>query len=76
MLTGTVPNLREIIVFGSLCSVYRDSRNKLLQQRAQIATIIDISEETIGYKLYLQKVTRVIVTQHVKYIDTLSDAQN
>ena len=76
VLTGTAPDLREIVLFGSLCSVYRDPRNNSLQHRAQITTIIGISEELKGYKVCLRKENRVIVTQHVQNIDTLSDAQN
>ena len=37
---------------------------------------IGICEGTKGYKAYLREEIRVIVTQHVKNIDTLSDAQN
>ena len=56
--------------------MYRDPRNNSLQHRAQITTIIGISEELKGYKVCLRKENRVIVTQHVQNIDTLSDAQN
>ena len=76
VLTGKVPDLRKIVVFGSTCSVYRDPSKNSLQQRAQLATIVGVSEETKGYKVYLRKENKVIVTQHVKNIDTLSEAQN
>ena len=76
VLTGKVPDLRKIVVFGFTCSVYRDPSKNSLQQRAQLATIVGVSEETKGYKVYLRKENKVIVTQHVKNIDTLSEAQN
>ncbi|CAI5708769.1 unnamed protein product [Hyaloperonospora brassicae] len=76
LLTEKVPDLRKIVVFGPTCSVYRDPSKNSLQQRAQLATIVGVSEETKGYKVYLRKKNKVIVTQHVKNIDTLSEAQN
>ena len=63
-------------MFDFLCSGYRDPRINSLLQRAQIATNIGIRGETKGYKIYLRDENRVIVTQYVKNIDTLSDAQN
>ena len=76
LLTGTVPDLRRIVVLGSLCSVYRDPSKNSLQQSAQLATIIRTSEETKGYKVFLRKKNKVVVIQHAKNIDTLSDVQN
>ena len=71
-----MPDLRKIVVFGSSCSVYRDPNKNLLKQRPQLATIVGVNEETKGYKVYLRKENKVIVTQYVKNIDTLSEAQN
>ena len=51
------------------------SMNNLLQQRVQSPTIVDIIEEMKGYKVELWKENRVIVTNQVKIINTLSDAQ-
>lgn len=76
VLTGKVPKLREIVVFGSLCSVYRDPRKNSLKHRAQVGTVFEISEEIKGYKVYLRKENKVIITQHVKNIETLSIKQN
>uniref|UniRef100_A0AAV1T191 Integrase catalytic domain-containing protein n=1 Tax=Peronospora matthiolae TaxID=2874970 RepID=A0AAV1T191_9STRA len=59
MLTGKVPDLRGIVVFGSPCSVYRDPRKNSLLKRSQHGIIVG-----------------VVVTQHVKDIATLSEAQN
>ena len=44
--TGMVPDLRKIVVFGSTCSLYRDPSKHALKQRAQLATIVGINEET------------------------------
>lgn len=74
-LSGIASDLREFVVFSSLCSVYRDtSKKNALQQREQIATIVGISEETKEYKIHLHKAKKVIVPQYVKNIDTLSEA--
>uniref|UniRef100_A0AAV1UMW7 Uncharacterized protein n=1 Tax=Peronospora matthiolae TaxID=2874970 RepID=A0AAV1UMW7_9STRA len=76
VLTGKSPDLRSIVVFGSSCSVYRDPRKSSLQRRSQTGIIVGVSEETKGYKVLLQRENKVVVTQHVKNISTLSDAQN
>ena len=76
MLTGTVPDIRDIVLFRSRCNVYHASRNYSLQLRAQFAKSNGISVKTKGYKVYLREKTRVILAQHAKNIDTLSDAQN
>ena len=72
MLTGTAPDLRQIVVYGSHCYVYRNPRKNSLEQRSQIGTIVEISDETKGYKVWLRDEGNVNVTQHVKGIDTLT----
>jgi hypothetical protein len=37
---------------------------------------LGVPEETKGYVVFLPQDKKVIVTQHVKYIQTLSEAQN
>lgn len=74
VLTSKAPDLRSIVVFGSLCSVYRNPRKSSLQQRSQTGIIVSVSEKTKGYKVFLQRENKVVVTQHVKNISTLSDA--
>uniref|UniRef100_A0AAV1T508 Uncharacterized protein n=1 Tax=Peronospora matthiolae TaxID=2874970 RepID=A0AAV1T508_9STRA len=76
MLTDKVPDLRGIVVFGSPCSVYRDQRKNSLLKRSQHGIIVGVSEETKGYKVLLTRENKVVVTQHVKDIATLSEAQN
>ncbi|CAI5733963.1 unnamed protein product [Hyaloperonospora brassicae] len=76
VLAGVAPDLRKIVVFGSHCHVYRDSGKSALQQRSQIGTIVGIAEDTKGYKVYLCKDNKVIVTQHIKGVDTLTDKQS
>uniref|UniRef100_A0AAV1T931 Mating type protein n=1 Tax=Peronospora matthiolae TaxID=2874970 RepID=A0AAV1T931_9STRA len=51
MQTGTAPDLRQIVVYGSQCYVYRDTRKNSLAQRSQIGTIIGISDETKNAQL-------------------------
>ena len=76
VLTKVSPDLRNIVVFGSSCTVYRDPRKNSLAQRAQVGIIVGRSDETKGYRVFLQKDNVVVVTQHVKNIATLSDEQN
>lgn len=76
VLTGQVPDLRGIVVFGSQCTVYRDPRKNSLQRRAQVGTILGKSDVTKGYKVYLRNENVVVVTQHVANIETLTKEQN
>uniref|UniRef100_A0AAV1VBX8 Integrase catalytic domain-containing protein n=1 Tax=Peronospora matthiolae TaxID=2874970 RepID=A0AAV1VBX8_9STRA len=48
MLTKQTPDLREIVAFGSICTVYRDPRKNSLKQRAQVRVIVGRSDETKG----------------------------
>uniref|UniRef100_A0AAV1U5R0 Retroviral polymerase SH3-like domain-containing protein n=1 Tax=Peronospora matthiolae TaxID=2874970 RepID=A0AAV1U5R0_9STRA len=76
LLTGTAPDLWQIVFYGSQCYVYRDPRKNSLAQRSHIGTIIGISNETKGYKAWLRNEGKVIVTQHVKRIKTMTETQN
>ena len=76
MLTGKAPDMRGIVCLGSPCSVYRDPRKNSLLKRSQRGIIVGVSEETKGYKVLLPRENKVVVTQHVKDIETLSEAQN
>lgn len=40
VLTDKAPDLRNIVVFGSSCSVYREPHKKPLQQRSQTYIIV------------------------------------
>ncbi|CAI5703653.1 unnamed protein product [Peronospora effusa] len=75
-LTTKVPNLNDIVAFGSTCTVHVDARNKSLGERGKAAIIIGKSDETKGYKVYIPKDKVVVVTQHVRNIETLSDGRN
>ena len=76
VLTKQVPDLRENVVFGSICSVYRDPGKNSLAQRAQVGVIIGRSDETKGFRVFLQKENKVTITQHVRNVETLSAEQN
>uniref|UniRef100_A0AAV1TEW2 Integrase catalytic domain-containing protein n=1 Tax=Peronospora matthiolae TaxID=2874970 RepID=A0AAV1TEW2_9STRA len=76
VLTKVVPDLRNIVVFGSSCTVYRDPRKNSLAQRSKVGIIVGRSDEAKGYGVFLQQDNIVVVTQHVKNIATLSDEQN
>ena len=76
VLTMHAPELRDKVAFGSVCSIYRDPRKSSLAKRSQVGIIIVRSDETNVYRVFLQKKNKVTVTQHVKDIKTLSEAQN
>ena len=76
VLTGKTPDLRGIVAFGSPCDVYRDPGKNSLLQRSKRAIIVGVSEETKGYKVLLPRDNKVVVTQHIKNIETLTEAQN
>jgi hypothetical protein len=76
MLEGKPPNLTHVVTFGSPCMVYRKPGKNLLKKRSQRGLILGVSEEVKGFRVYLMDDKKVITTQHVKYIQTLSRAQN
>jgi hypothetical protein len=76
LLEGKPPSLLNIVVFGSTCLVFRESNGHIFSKRATRGIILGIPEETKDYVVYLKEDKKVINTQHVKYIETLSKAQN
>ena len=76
VLMKQVPDLRDIVAFGSICLVYRDPNKNSLAQRAQVGVIIGRSDETKGFRVFLQKENKVTITQHVHNVETLSAEQN
>jgi hypothetical protein len=76
MLEGKPPNLTNVVAFGSPCMVYRSPGKYSLKKRSQCGLILGVSEEVKGFRVYLMDDKKVINTQHVKYIETLSRAQN
>ena len=66
VLTGKTPYLREIVVFGSPCNVYRDLRKNSLLQHLKRVVIVGVSEKTKGYKVLLSRDSKAVVTQHLK----------
>ena len=76
ILTNHAPDLRKIVVFGSICSVYRDPRKDSLKQRSVVGVIIGASNEIKGYRVFLKKDNKVVTTQHVTDIKTLNKDQN
>jgi hypothetical protein len=56
--------------------VFRDSNGRTFKKRATRGIILGVPEETKGYVVYLKEDQKVVNTQHVKQIETLSSAQN
>jgi hypothetical protein len=74
LLEGKPPSLLNIVAFGSPCMVYRDSNGRTFNKRATRGIILDVPEETKGYVVYLKEDQKVVNTQHIKQIETLSNA--
>ena len=53
LLTMKKPNLSEIMVFGSTCTVHLHTDNKSLSARGNSTIIIGKNDETKGYHGYL-----------------------
>ncbi len=76
MLEGKPPNLTHVVTFGSPCMVYRSPGQNSLKKRSQRVIILCVSEEVKGFRVYLMDEKKVVNTQHVKYIETLSRIQH
>ncbi|OWZ03940.1 Copia LTR rider [Phytophthora megakarya] len=76
MLTGVVPNLADVVMFGSPCTAFRDPGKKTWRPRAQVGMIVGKNDETKGFKVYLPKDRMVITTQHIQNVETLNNQQN
>jgi hypothetical protein len=51
------------------------ARQNLLKKRSQRGIILGIFEEVKGFHVYVMDNKKVVNTQHIKYIETLSHAQ-
>ncbi|OWZ18981.1 hypothetical protein PHMEG_0006833 [Phytophthora megakarya] len=51
MLTGKVPSLSDIVIFGSPCTVYRDPGKKAWKTRAEVGMIVGKQEYGVDYSL-------------------------
>ncbi|KAE9307797.1 hypothetical protein PR003_g20912 [Phytophthora rubi] len=76
MLTGKVPNLSDIVTFGSPCTAYRDPGKKAWKSRAQVGMIVGKNDETKAFKVHVPKARIVITTQHIENVETLDSKQN
>jgi hypothetical protein len=76
MLERKPPNLTHVVTFGSPCMVYRSPGKNSLKKRSQCGIILGVSEEVKGFRVHLMDDKKVVNTQHVKYIETLSRIQN
>ena len=71
VLTEKTPNISDIVVFGSPCTVYRSPGKKAWKARAEVGMIIGKHDETKGYKVFIPRDRVVVTTQHVKNVETL-----
>ena len=65
-----------MVAFGSPCTVHRDASNKSLGERGKQGIIIGKSDEMKGYRVYLPREKIVMVTQHVRNVETPTEEQN
>ncbi|KAG3089482.1 hypothetical protein PI124_g125 [Phytophthora idaei] len=76
MLTKNTPDLGDIVVFGSPCTVHVDAESKSLGERGKPGMIVGKSDEIKGYRVYIPRDKVVVVTQSVSNVETLSDVRN
>ena len=62
--------------FVSPCTVHQDARNKSLDERGKQGLTIGRSDKIKGYMAFIPKEKIVIVTWHVRYVETLTKEQN
>lgn len=62
------PDIRDVVVFVSFCTAYRDPRSSFFKQRTLVVIIVRRSDETKGFRVYLKKGNVVIISQHVENI--------
>ena len=55
MLTKSVQDLSDIVIFGSPCTVHRDEAYKSLSESRTPGMIIDKSDELKGYLVYIPR---------------------
>jgi hypothetical protein len=66
-LTGKIPKIADIVAFGSKCTVaVENKKGQAWNPRAMEGYIIGLSEEVKGYKVYVPKTGKTVITQHVK----------
>ena len=75
MLTKKIPVLSDIVLFGSPCIVHRKTANKSLGDRGKTAIIIGKDDEMKGFRVFIPIERVVVVTQHVKNVETLTNVQ-
>lgn len=73
MLEGKPLN---VVTFSSPCMIYWSPGKNSLKKRSQRGFILGVSEEVKGFREYLIDDRKVVTTEHVKYIESLSRAQN
>nr|CCA24594.1 PREDICTED: copia proteinlike putative [Albugo laibachii Nc14] len=76
LLTRTAHDLSDIVVFGSPCTVHRDTRNKSIGERGERGVITGKSDEVKRYRSNIPRSKTVVVTQHVRNVKTLKKEQN
>ncbi|KAE9134738.1 hypothetical protein PF010_g2364 [Phytophthora fragariae] len=72
MLTGSVPNLSDVVTFGNPFTAYREPGKKAWKPRAQVGVIVGENDETKGFKVHLPMDRVVTTTQHM---DSKQNAQ-
>ena len=73
VLTGKVPSLQDIVVFGSPCQVWRDPFKRSLKAHTVSGYILGKNERTKVYKVLLRVNRSIVTTRHVTNIETLDN---
>ncbi|KAG3169946.1 hypothetical protein PC128_g19033 [Phytophthora cactorum] len=68
ILTGRTPDLHEVVLFGTKCTVFSDPGKRSMTQRACECVTVGKDDPTKDYKVYLPSERKVITTRHVQNI--------
>lgn len=72
ILTGKPPNVGHILKFGSTCTTHiAHKKAASVKRRAEKGVVIGISEEQKGYRLFIPRTRKVVVSADVQNIDKL-----
>ncbi|CAH0492945.1 unnamed protein product [Peronospora farinosa] len=76
MLTGKSPSLVDIVVFRSQCEVFCDLKKNSLKQRSEKGLIVEKSDETKGFRVWLPRYRIVITYTPRSSSQSLTDEEN
>lgn len=72
ILTGKPPNVGHILRFGSTCTTHiAHKKAASVKRRAEKGVVIGISEDQKGYRLFIPRTRKIVVSADIQNIDKL-----